>query len=91
MLIFTEMSYKPKAEVERIKEQLCLTEDESTAYDMLIYNKASSQQIAMAIYKSPRTVTRVVGRVRDKIMNYYRYNEQENSFAKTDLYEVTLN
>lgn len=73
MLIFVEMSMKPKEEVIRVKNNLCLSEDESQVFDMVIIQNKSAQEIADTIHKSVRTVFRIMGRLRVKIINEMNY------------------
>jgi len=73
MLIFVELSMKPKEEVMRVKNNLCLSEDESQVFDMVIIQNKSAQEIADTIHKSVRTVFRIMGRLRVKIINEMNY------------------
>lgn len=72
MLVYSDLSVRPREEVESVKSGIILDEDEDIVFDMCIRNK-SAQEIAFKINKSPRTVFRIMSRVRTKILNYYDY------------------
>lgn len=69
MLVFDELGLRPKAEVEELKNGIILDEEESIVFDMCVRHK-SAQEIAFKIGVSPRTVFRIMSRLRIKILNY---------------------
>ena len=70
MVVFTSLGLRPRREIDEIKNELVLSDDEIIVFDMAIRDK-SAQEIAFTIHKSPRTVFRIMERLRKKIINYY--------------------
>lgn len=71
MRIFMELSMQPKSEVMEIKNNLCLSEEESQVFDMLIFSNKSYLEIANRIHKSRTSTWRIMSRIRNKILNEY--------------------
>lgn len=55
-----------KSEIELLKMKLALTEEESVIFDM-VFNGKSITEMANQIYKSPRTVSNIIARLKKKI------------------------
>lgn len=81
MLIFNELQLRPKAEIQQIKDGIVLSDEEEIVFDMAIRGK-SAQEIAMKINRCERTVFYWENRLKQKILNYYQYQNKSNAFEK---------
>ena len=83
MLIFVELSYMPKERVMKLKDNLCLSEEESQIFDMTVFQDKSAQQMADKLHKSTRTIFRIMSRIRTKILNELEYERYCERLGKT--------
>lgn len=81
MLIFNELQLKPKAEIQKIKDGIVLSDEEEIVFDMAVRGK-SAQEIAMKINRCERTVFYWESRLKKKILNYYQYQDKSKVFEK---------